>query len=63
MFVPPPPEKVMECIGPREIFLHEDRPDMPLLVRASPAHVQFGTIYPFLDGNGRHGRLLIIFLL
>ncbi|HLX43408.1 MAG TPA: Fic family protein [Bryobacteraceae bacterium] len=63
MFVPPPPERVMECMGQLELFLHEDRPDIPLLIKAGLAHVQFETIHPFLDGNGRLGRLLITFLL
>ena len=62
-FVPPPPENVMECMGALEILLHRDFPDMPLLVKAALAHVQFETIHPFLDGNGRLGRLLITFLL
>ena len=62
-FVPPPPDKVMECMGQLELFLHEERPDLPLLVRAGLAHVQFETIHPFLDGNGRLGRLLITLLL
>ncbi len=46
-----------------ELFLHEERPDLPLLIKAGLAHVQFETIHPFLDGNGRLGRLLIAFLL
>ena len=63
VFVPPPPELVLDCMGAFERFLHEDRPDLPVLVRAGLAHVQFETIHPFLDGNGRLGRLLITFLL
>ncbi len=62
VFVPPPPELVPECMGQLELFLHEERPDLPLLVRAGLVHVQFETIHPFLDGNGRLGRLLIAFL-
>ncbi len=62
-FVPPPPELVTECMGQLELFLHEERPELPLLVKAGLAHVQFETIHPFLDGNGRLGRLLITFLL
>ena len=46
-----------------ELFLHEDRPDLPVLIKAGLVHVQFETIHPFLDGNGRLGRLLITFLL
>lgn len=63
LFVPPPPEFVLECMGQLENFLHEERPELPLLIRAGLAHVQFETIHPFLDGNGRLGRLLITFLL
>jgi len=61
-FVPPPPEEAKQAMGDLEHFLHDDRP-MPLLVRAALAHAQFETIHPFLDGNGRMGRLLITFLL
>jgi Fic family protein len=46
-----------------ERFLHDDKPGLPVLVRAGMAHVQFETIHPFLDGNGRVGRLLITFML
>jgi Fic family protein len=63
MFVPPPPDRVMECMGKLELFLHEERPGWPLLIKAGLVHVQFETIHPFLDGNGRLGRLLITFLL
>jgi Fic family protein len=63
VFVPPPPELVMDCMGALELFLHEERPDIPLLIKAGLVHVQFETIHPFLDGNGRLGRLLITFLL
>jgi len=62
-FVPPPPELVPECMSALELFLHEERPDLPLLIKAGLVHVQFETIHPFLDGNGRLGRLLITFLL
>ena len=62
-FVPPPPEMVMECMGSLELFLHDDRPEIPLLIKAGLLHAQFETIHPFLDGNGRLGRLLITFLL
>jgi len=60
-FVPPPPEYLMECMGELEKYLHA--PHTPVLVKAALAHVQFETIHPFLDGNGRLGRLLITFLL
>ena len=62
-FVPPPPEQVPECMGQLELFLH-DRPEpTSILLKAAFAHVQFETIHPFLDGNGRLGRLLITLLL
>ena len=63
VFVPPPPDQMVECLGQLEKFLHEERRDLPLLVKAGIVHVQFETIHPFLDGNGRLGRLLITFLL
>jgi Fic family protein len=59
-FVPPPPQDVDACMGDLERFLHTDTPP---LVKAALAHVQFETIHPFLDGNGRIGRLLITLLL
>jgi len=61
-FVPPPPHLVPELMGQWERFLHEET-GMPVLVRIGLAHAQFETIHPFLDGNGRLGRLLITFLL
>ena len=61
-FVPPPPHEVAKHLGDLEIFLHSDI-QLPMLVRIGLAHVQFETIHPFLDGNGRVGRLLIAFLL
>ncbi|MCS3632320.1 Fic family protein [Salinibacter ruber] len=61
--VPPPPNKVMDCMGALETFLHDDPVRMPTLLKAGLAHVQFETIHPFLDGNGRMGRLLITLLL
>jgi Fic family protein len=62
-YVPPPPNKVMQCMGALEKFLHDDPVRMPTLLKAGLAHVQFETIHPFLDGNGRVGRLLITLLL
>lgn len=62
-FVPPPPNQVIECMGLLEKFLHDDPVRTPLLIKAALAHVQFETIHPFLDGNGRVGRLLITLLL
>jgi Fic family protein len=61
-FVPPPPPDALAAIGDLERFLHDETP-LPILVRAALVHVQFETIHPFLDGNGRVGRLLITFLL
>src|SRR4051794_9268582 len=63
LFVPPPAHLVTECMGDLEKFLHDETIDLPILVRAACAHVQFETIHPFLDGNGRVGRLLITLLL
>lgn len=62
-FVPPPPQEVINCMGDLERFLHADTPDIPVLVKAGLAHVQFETIHPFLDGNGRLGRLLVTLFL
>ncbi len=63
-FVPPPPERVQETMSALEHFLHDrGSARMPPLVKAALAHVQFETIHPFLDGNGRVGRLLITLLL
>ncbi|MXX75798.1 MAG: Fic family protein [Holophagales bacterium] len=63
VFVPPPHLVVPDCMGDLERFLHADDDGLPTLVRAGLAHVQFETIHPFLDGNGRVGRLLITLLL
>jgi Fic family protein len=62
-FVPPPPEQMMECLDRFEHFLHDEKHKLPVLVGAGLIHVQFETIHPFLDGNGRVGRLLITLLL
>ena len=63
MFVPPPPQEVMPCLGALELFLHDQDTGLPPLIRAGLAHVQFETIHPFLDGNGRVGRLLVTLML
>jgi Fic family protein len=63
LFVPPPPSAVSDCLSHLEKFLHAEGDGIPVLVRAALAHVQFESIHPFLDGNGRIGRLLITFLL
>jgi Fic family protein len=62
-FVPPPPKDVPECMGKLELFLHDVPDPTPVLLKAALAHVQFETIHPFLDGNGRLGRLLITLIL
>lgn len=61
LYVPPPPGHVLECMGDLEKFLYDE--SLPTLVRAGLAHAQFETIHPFLDGNGRIGRLLVTLLL
>jgi Fic family protein len=60
-FVPPPASEVSSAMGALEVYLHDD--EVPVLEKAALAHVQFETIHPFLDGNGRVGRLLITLLL
>jgi Fic family protein len=62
-FVPPPATRVSECMGALEGFLHDRTERTSTLVKAALAHVQFETIHPFLDGNGRLGRMLITLLL
>jgi Fic family protein len=61
-FVPPPPHEMLAALGNFEKFLH-DRTSLPVLIHCALAHAQFETIHPFLDGNGRVGRLLITLLL
>ncbi len=61
-FVPPPPERIAELLGDLDRWLHATAHVLPPLARAGLAHVQFETIHPFLDGNGRIGRLLITLL-
>jgi Fic family protein len=59
VFVPPPANEIAACLKPFERFLHDEPDVTPPLVKVALAHVQFETIHPFLDGNGRVGRLLI----
>ncbi|MGE3342573.1 MAG: Fic family protein [Vicinamibacterales bacterium] len=59
-FVPPPPEALPQCLTAFERFLNDDPEPTPPLIKAALAHVQFETIHPYLDGNGRVGRLLIV---
>lgn len=60
-FVPPPPHELMRCLGELEAFMHAQ--NMPPLLQVALLHAQFETIHPFLDGNGRIGRLLITLFL
>ena len=62
-FVPPPPDHVADCMSNLEKFLHDQPHRTPVLIKAALAHVQFETIHPFLDGNGRLGRLIITLIL
>ena len=62
-FVPPPAGQVLDCMSQLELFLHDQPEPTPVLLKAALAHIQFETIHPFLDGNGRLGRLLITLLL
>ncbi len=62
-FVPPPPQRVQECMAALECFIHATDDGLPVLVKAGLAHAQFETIHPFLDGNGRLGRHLIALIL
>lgn len=62
-FVPPPPELVLDCMSQLELFIHDQPVSTPILLKVALTHVQFETIHPFLDGNGRLGRLLITLLL
>ena len=63
VFVPPPPHRVEACMAALERFLQDEDNPYPILLKAALAHAQFETIHPFLDGNGRIGRLLIAFIL
>jgi Fic family protein len=63
IYVPPPPDRVEPCMGALETFLHTQAPPGGVLAKTALAHAQFETIHPFLDGNGRLGRLLVTLLL
>jgi Fic family protein len=62
-YAPPPPQEVEACMAALESFIHDEADTTPVLLKAALAHVQFETIHPFLDGNGRLGRLLIALML
>ena len=63
IFVPPPADRVPDCMAALERFLHDEPDSTPAVIKAALAHVQFETIHPFLDGNGRLGRLLVPLIL
>ena len=63
IYVPPPPDQVLDLMSDLEEFIHAETPQIPILIKAGLVHVQFESIHPFLDGNGRLGRLLVTFLL
>lgn len=63
VYVPPAQDSLLDHLGRLEMFLHDQPARTPTLIKAALAHVQFETIHPFLDGNGRLGRLLVTFLL
>lgn len=62
-YVPPPPDRLTDCLGDLEKLMHDDPVRLPILVKTALIHAQFETIHPFLDGNGRLGRMLITLLL
>lgn len=63
LFIPPPPERLSECMAALDRFLHDDPERLPVLIKIGLAHAQFETLHPFATGNGRLGRLLVTLLL
>lgn len=63
VYIPPPPQELMGCLGDMELFINDESETLPPLIKAALVHVQFESIHPFLDGNGRVGRLLIQMML
>jgi Fic family protein len=63
VYVPPPPDRVTDCMTRLEKWFHDDPEPTSALIKAALAHVQFETVHPFLDGNGRVGRLLVTLVL
>ncbi|HSC24777.1 MAG TPA: Fic family protein [Candidatus Babeliales bacterium] len=63
LFVPPSPEYLKECLADLESFFYDTKQPYHILIKAALVHVQFETIHPFLDGNGRLGRLFVILML
>jgi cell filamentation protein, protein adenylyltransferase len=63
IYVPPPMTELNQCLDAFEKFIHADTPGIPLLIKAALLHVQFESVHPFLDGNGRLGRLLVTLFL
>lgn len=63
LYVPPPVDELMPCLDAFEKFIHQSTPEIPPLIKAGLIHLQFESIHPFLDGNGRLGRLLITLFL
>lgn len=63
LFVPPTVEQMKPALSAWEFYMHDDKPELPLLIRTALLHYQFETIHPFLDGNGRLGRLFVVLYL
>jgi len=63
LFAPPTVEHMKPALSDWEIYIHDEKPQLPLLIRTALLHYQFETIHPFLDGNGRLGRLFVVLYL